>query len=120
MTFEETLRFLTEQAGRYIDVTVAVPAEGTESTRHVASFSGQVEATSLSGARGFPEALNVWLKQTVGAPAAASIRLDHGLFESAHVNANVPDDAEERGEFGTTWTLTIRQGGVVMSVEVYV
>ncbi|MDQ3631348.1 MAG: hypothetical protein M3417_08815 [Actinomycetota bacterium] len=48
------------------------------------------------------------------------IRLDRGLFESADVNANVPDAAEERGESGTTWTLTIRQGGVVMSVEVYV
>ncbi len=120
VTFDETLRFLTEQVGKSIDATVAVPIEGPEETRHIAGFSGQVEGTSLSGARGLPEAWNVWLKQTDGTPFAASFRLDRGLFERADVNANVPEAAEERGEFGTTWTLTIRQGGVVMSVEVYV
>lgn len=43
-----------------------------------------------------------------------------GLFESADANASVPQHPEERREFGTTWTLAIGQGGVVMSVEVYV
>ncbi len=72
MTYEETLRFLTEQVDKYIDVTVSVPTQGINDTRPVASFSGQANGTSLSGARRLPEAWNVWLKETPGTPSPVS------------------------------------------------
>jgi len=120
MTFEQTLQFLADHTGKTVDVDVALVVEGRSEPVHVAGFSGLLDRLSRSEARALPEAWYAGIRQHPTGPAAASIRLDRELFEAAEAHANVPEDPNERGEFGTTWTLTIRQGGVLTMVEFYV
>ncbi|MEA2276826.1 MAG: hypothetical protein QOC78_1786 [Solirubrobacteraceae bacterium] len=72
-------------------------------------------------ARALPEAWYVWLRHgETPSPNPGPPRLDRELFEGADVHANVVEEPEERSQSGSTWTLTIRQRGVITTVEVYV
>ena len=120
MTFDETLQFLTEQVGRSVEVSVALPLPRRDEPTHLAGFSGEVESVRQSHARVLPEAWFVWFTHDDASPAPGSLRIDRELFEDADVHANPVSEPEERNEFGMTWTLAIRQGGVLTSVEVFV
>jgi hypothetical protein len=118
MTFEETLDFLRHQEGRTVEIGVALPRHGDEEPFLVASVSGRVERVAVGGGSAAPDAgdlWRVWLESGLG----DQITLHRRLFESAEVVADQPPP-EERNQTGTTWTLTIRQAGVVFDVLIYV
>ena len=120
MSFDETLEFLREQTGKWVEVAVAWLDPGRDEPVHIAGFSGQVGEVRRGGAQAAPEAWYVWMAEQKAGPSPGQIRLDRELFDEAHVQANVVEEPEERGTSGATWTLTIRQRGVLTSVEVYV
>lgn len=120
MTFDETLDFLREQTGKWVEVSVALLVPGREEPAHLAGFTGQVDRLSQSGARALPEAWYVWFVEQQTGPTPGEFRLDRELFETAEVLANVVEEPEERTTTGSTWTLTIRQRYAVTTVEVYV
>jgi hypothetical protein len=120
MTFDETLQFLREQVGKWVEVSVALLVPGREEPVHLAGFWGQVDRISQSGARALPDAWYVWFAEQPTGPTPGEFRLDRELFEEADVHANVVEEAEDRTTTGSTWTLAIRQRYAVTTVEVYV
>jgi hypothetical protein len=120
MDYDETLQFLREQAGKWVEVSVGLLVAGRDEPAHIAGFSGQVADVSRSGARALPEAWYVWMVEQDHGPAPGRLRLDRALFEGAQVEANVVDEAEERTSSGATWRLIIRQRDVVTEVHVHV
>lgn len=122
MTFDETVLFLSEQRGRFAEVSVSIPQPGEdEGNAYLAAFSGAVRNVQNEDARGV---CLVWLETgdrfPGGPPGADVFRMRRDLFDSAEVVADVVEDPEERHESGSTWTLTIRQGPALTEVLFYV
>ena len=120
MDYDETLQFLREQAGKWVEVSVGLLVADRDEPAHIAGFSGQVADLSRSGARALPEAWYVRMAEHDNGPSPGQVRFDRALFEDAQVEANVVEEPEDRTSRGATWTLTVRQRDVVTAVLVYV
>ncbi len=118
MTFDETVKLLSEQRGRYAEVSVSIPQpDEDEGNAYVAAFTGAVRKVQNEGGRGV---CLVWLEAgdqpPDGPPSSDVFRMRRDLFDSGEVVADVVQDPEERRESGSTWTLTIRQGPALTEV----
>jgi hypothetical protein len=115
MTFSETLEFLRGLRGKLIEVQVGWPAD--EETVEIASFGGIVDRLDPTP----PSSTTRWRLRLGDDPLLVgnhTLVLDETLFEFADVVADAPP-AEERPSSGMTWTLLIRQGGLVVDMLVY-
>jgi hypothetical protein len=115
MTFGETLEFLRGLRGKLVEVQVGWPT-GEEAVE-IAGFGGIVDRLDPTPSSSTTR-WRLWLgvdPLVVGNP---TLVLDENLFESAEVVADAPP-AEERSSSGITWTLLIRQGGLIVDVLVY-
>jgi hypothetical protein len=118
MTFEETIDFLRHQEGRTVEIGVALPGQNGEKPFVVANVSGKLDRVAVGGGSAAPDAGDLW-RVWFDSGLGDQVTLHRRLFESAEVVADQPPP-EERNQTGTTWTLTIRQAGVVFDVLVYV
>src|SRR5436305_2098146 len=98
MTYDEMLEFLREQTGRTVEVSLAVPRPGDESFG-LTSFSGGVDRLAETvPSSPSSEAWRLWVLDARGHSATmpSNLRLDRALFEHAEVEADVPEEPEER------------------------
>src|SRR5688572_14098101 len=110
MTFDELLDVAKGLEGKTIEVSVQVPAfEADREPDSLASFGGVVERVELGGG-----------------PGGACVTLDPRLYIDGTFDAD-REEADyafgERGEeprTGMTWTLRVRQAGVLIEILVYV
>lgn len=118
VNFDQTAGFLREQVGRTIDVSMCLPAPGEQEPIILASVSGEVDRVVMGGGQIVApgDLWRVWFDSTHG----DQVTLRRELFESAEIVADQPPPDERAEGVGTTWTLTIRQAGLILDVLIYV
>lgn len=118
MTFEETIAFLRDQEGRIMEIGVGPPVADDPGYFGLAGVSGKVDRVEPGGGRAAEAAGDIW-RIWFESDLVSQVTLRRDLFESADVVADQPPP-EERNERGTTWTLTVRQAGLIFDVLIYV
>lgn len=129
ITFDELLDVAKGLEGKTIEVSVQVAAfEADREPHSLVSFGGVVERVKIGrGSRSIDRRpWRIWLTGDSGGQSGACVTLDPRLYIDGAFDADreEADDAfGERGEeprAGMTWTLRVRQAGVMTEILVYV
>lgn len=118
MTFDETIEFLGQQAGRTVEISVAMRGRSDEEFFAVASISGRIDRVAVGGGEAMRETRELWRVWFVS-DLGDQVTLHRSRFASAEVVADQPPP-EEREQAGTTWSMTIREAALRFNVLVYV
>lgn len=122
MDFDETIKVLKGIPGYPADVSVHRRGLEHDGSGGIAHFSGTIDrVTETKEPSG---GWRVWFRE-VDAPMPNGFVIDPAIFDGADVQADsglsleevIEESAHERG---TTWTIWVRQAGIVLEIMLYV